>query len=239
MIEIIPAILPKYYGDIEHALHKVGEKITSVQIDFVDGTFAPNRTWPFTHKNEEMVDILLREEEGLPFWDDIDYEFDLMIADPLAQIDTFVGFGPARIIFHLASFPDAAAQEALLAYFESLPEIVRTTITFGMALGIHDDAQALAPYIPFITTIQCMGIEKVGFQGQAFDERVVAQVAQVHALYPEKNISVDGGMTVATAPLVVKAGATHIVAGSAIFGGDTIVSDVPGAIAALRRACWL
>lgn len=238
MIEIIPAILPKTHYDIEHGVAKLNDTITTVQIDFVDGTFASNRTWPFNNKDQAYVDVLTREEEGLPRWDDLNYEFDLMLADPLQHLETFITFGPAKIIFHIESFTETGL-EPLLAYFESLPEIVRSTIDFGMAINVDTDPSLLEPCIPYITTIQCMGIARVGFQEQPFDARVIEQVEAVAGMYPELIISVDGGMTVETAPLVVKAGATKIVAGSAVFGGTTPVVDVSSAIAALRRACWI
>ena len=240
MIEIIPAVLPKSYRDIENAVAKVGDTVTTMQIDFVDGTFATSRTWPYTNKDQDRLDALLREEEGLPLWDEMNYEFDLMLADPLGDIETFIALGPARIIFHIESFlARDGGVESLVSYFESLPEVVRTTIDFGVAINIDTDIEHLVPCLPYITAIQCMGITHVGFQGQAFDPRVIDVVAALSALYPEIAISVDGGMNLETAPLVAKAGASRIVAGSAVFGGEVTVTDVHGAIAALRRACWI
>ena len=202
---------------------------STIQIDFVDGVFADNKTWWFNGKDEEKREAFLREEAGLPYWNDINYEFDLMVRDPLAHIDELVMLGPSKIIFHLESFEESA----MLAYFSSLPEIVRSTISFGIAIGIGTPPEDIAPYAPFIDTIQCMGISNPGFQGQQFNVDAIAQVRRAKALYPDKIISVDGGVNRASIPLLVEAGATSLVVGSVIFGS----SDPRGTIKELTQLC--
>ncbi len=231
MTQIIPAILPSSYRAIEAGVEKVHTILDTVQIDFVDGTFAPNRTWLFNNKDSDRMSEILSEDAGLPYWDSMNYELDLMVASPLEHMDTFVALGPSKIIFHI----EGLDTEEMLAYFEELPEIVKQTITFGMAIGIETDPSLLAPYMPHIDTIQCMGIMQVGFQGQKFDERVIEQIQKVKALYPDKIISVDGGMNIETAAIVAKAGADAVVVGSALFQSN----DVHGTIQAIKRACRL
>ncbi len=153
-MKIIPAILPHSYYDIPHGVEKVFGAVDAVQIDFVDGHFASNRTWWFNNKNKDTLDTLLHEDEGLPHWDEMNYEFDLMVKDPLQYIDTFVALGPSKIIFHCESFLEGLDQEKILNYFETLPEIVRNTITFGMAIGVATDPQLLTPFVHYIDTIQ-------------------------------------------------------------------------------------
>ncbi len=228
-MKIIPAILPKRYYDIEKAVEKITGAASTVQIDFVDGFLAPNRTWWFNRKDEEILGEFEREERGMPEWENINYEFDIMVRDPLKQIDIFIMLGPSKIIFHLESFDP----KEMLAYFEKLPEIVRSTIQFGIAIGIGTPPEDVAPYIPFISTIQCMGIASIGYQGQLFDVGAIAQVRRTKELYPDKVISVDGGVTRASLPLLIEAGATQFVVGSAIFGND----DPHGTIQELKHLC--
>jgi ribulose-phosphate 3-epimerase len=63
-----------------------------------------------------------------------------------------------------------------------------------------------------------------GFGGQAFIPSVLDKIARVRALVGDRpiEIEVDGGIAPNTAPLVAKAGATALVAGSAVFtrGGE-------------------
>ncbi len=226
-MKIIPAILPLRYYDIRDGVEKVYGAVDTVQVDFVDGHFASNRTWWFNNKNEDTLAAFLSQEEGLPHWEDMNYEFDLMIKDPLSQIDTFIALGPSKIIFHIESLD----QEKTLQYFASLPEIVRSTISFGIAINIDTDPAGIAPYAEYINTIQCMGIANIGYQGQAFDERAIEQVRKAKELFPDKIISVDGAVSLDNAELLINAGATALVVGSAVFSSP----DIHGTIQSFKR----
>ncbi len=225
-MKIIPAILPLRYDDIERNVEKVAHMVDTVQIDFVDGHFAPNRTWMFDHKDEAKLDDLLHESIGLPFWESMNYEFDLMVQNPLDHVERFIALGPSKIIFHL----EALDQEKTVSYFENLPSITKELMTFGIAIGLDTDPAGIAPYIPYIDTIQCMGIAQVGFQGQQFDARVIDQIKKVKELYPDKHISVDGAVNTENASSLAHAGADTLVVGSAIFQSN----DVEGTIQALQ-----
>ncbi len=232
-MKIIPAILPSSYRAIVDGVAKIKDVVTTVQIDFVDGHFAPNRTWWFNNKDPEQLQTLLNQDEGLPEWEHINYEFDLMLKDPLEHIDTFVALGPSKIIFHCESFLESTDESKLLSYFGNLPSIVADVMTFGMAIGIDTDPARIAPYVDYIDTIQCMGIVQVGFQGQPFDERVIDQIKKVAHLYPDKTISVDGAVTRDNASSLVRAGVTMLVVGSSIFQS----TDPHGTIRELKQIC--
>lgn len=214
MIEIIPAILPQTYRDIENGVNAVHSIAPTIQIDFCDGHYVQSRTWWFNGKDIARKDAILAEQEGLPFWDSTNYEFDLMVSDPLSQMETFIALGPSKIIFHKKT----VSVEALLAYFESLPEVVRQVISFGVALGLDDDPLEIAPLVPYLRRIQCMGIEHIGSQGQPFTDKAIAMVKQLHELYgTTARISVDGGVNKDNIPALVAAGARRLVVGSAVF----------------------
>ena len=80
MIEVIPAILPKGIGELREKVARVKESVKTVQFDFCDGIFVPTRTWPYNGKSEDAYAEIIKENEGLPFWEDVDYEFDLMVS---------------------------------------------------------------------------------------------------------------------------------------------------------------
>lgn len=214
MIEVIPAILPQTYKDIEQQVDLIHELAPTIQLDFCDGKFVETKTWWFNGKDIEKKDSIIAEQEGLPFWDSTNYEFDLMVSDPLSHIDTFVALGPSKIIFHKKTI----SVEALLAYFESMPDIVKQVITFGIALQLDDDPAEIAPLIPYLRRVQCMGIEHIGVQGQPFTDKSITLVKKVYELYGETiRISVDGGVTAENIPALVSVGARRLVVGSAIF----------------------
>ena len=76
-----------------------------------------------------------------------------------------------------------------------------------------------------------MGIDKIGFQGQPFDERVLENVRKIRKAHPEMPISIDGSVNFDTAKSLVDAGATRLVSGSAILEAD----DFTQAIAQLEN----
>ncbi len=214
MIEIIPAILPQTYREIEQSVDLVHELAPTIQLDFCDGKYVQNKSWWFNGKDVQKKDSIVSEQEGLPFWDSTNYEFDLMVSDPLSHIDTFIALGPSKIILHKKSI----TVEALLQYFESMPDIVRQMISFGIALQVDDDPAEIAPLVPYLRRVQCMGIEHIGVQGQPFNEKTIEMVKKVHDLYGETlRISVDGGVNAENIPALVKAGARRLVVGSAVF----------------------
>lgn len=214
MIEIIPAILPQAYREIESGVTAVHTIAPTIQLDFCDGRYVQTKTWWFNGKDIQRKEAILAEQEGLPFWDSTNYEFDLMVEDPLSQIDTFIALGPSKIIFHKKT----VSVEALLAYFESLPEVTRQVVSFGIALGLGDDPLEIAPLVPYLRRIQCMGIEHIGVQGQPFADKAIAMVKQLHELYGATvRISVDGGVNENNIPALVAAGARRLVVGSAVF----------------------
>lgn len=214
MIEIIPAILPQTYKDIENGVSKVHALAPTVQIDFCDGRFVSTKTWWFNGKDTARKDAILSEQEGLPLWDSTNYEFDLMVENPLEHIDTFIALGPSKIIFHKKS----VSVEDLQRFFETLPEVTRQIISFGIALQLDDDPLEIAPLVPYLKRIQCMGIEHIGVQGNPFSDKAVDMVKKLHELYGASvRISVDGGVNDSNIPALVAAGARRLVVGSAIF----------------------
>ncbi len=218
MTEIIPAVLPETFTEIEIKAAQVAGLAPLMQIDLVDGKFAPHKTWWFNGKNLEQLEAIEREEQGLPLWDKINFEIDAMVADPRAVLPTLIMLGPTRIIFHIESLP----QDEWKTFFASIDQYYKEQIEFGMALNTTTDPETLVPILPHIRFIQCMGIEHVGFQGQPFDERVLKQITQIKTFAEERPISVDGGVTLETAPLLIDAGATRLVVGSALFGSNDI-----------------
>ncbi len=232
-MKIIPAILPEAFPNIVKAIEQISDGASTVQIDFVDGNFAPGRTWFFNRKDEGNLERIRTEEIGMPHWEDINYELDLMVNNPLDRMDDFIALGPSKIVFHVEAFSKKEDEEKLIAYFENLPEMVRTMISFGMAIGNDTVPATLAPYIPYIKSIQCMGIAQVGSQGQPFDPRVFDQIKKVKELYPDMIITVDGAVSLDNAAQLAQAGVTQLIIGSAIFQS----SDPRGTIQEFKHLC--
>lgn len=220
MIEIIPAIMPKDYEHLDEMMSLFVGVAPLVQLDIMDGKFVPERTWPYPR--DPHFEAISKEEEGMPRWEEIDFEADLMISDPELAVPKWVSAGANRVIVHVESMKDF--------------EVIRAAVPEGMielGLAINNDTplSILDPYLDRIDFVQCMGIAQIGFQGQPFDERVVERVRTLRAMKPEMPISVDGSVNFDTARILADAGATRLVSGSAILEAD----DFTQAVAQLKN----
>ncbi len=207
--------MPKDFDEIVSKAESVHRFVKSVQIDVMDGRFTHSRTWPYFEGQEESFDKVASGEIGLPYWKDVDYEADLMIENPEDSFSDFVNAGFHRIIIHIEST-------------EKLHNILkewRGVVEIGIALDIDTDNSEIFPFLEEEAEhkadfVQFMGIATIGYQGSPFDGRVVEKITSLRQAYPQVIISVDGGVSLENAPLLIKAGANRLVAGSAIFGSE-------------------
>lgn len=213
MTEVTPAVLAEDYSELTEKLSKFVNITKLVQIDICDGKFVPSISWPMGRNDEGSVQAILDEEEGLPYWEHLDYEFDLMVINAHKQFEFFARLGAKRIIFHI----EAETEKDFKEFLESLDPYFKDNIEIGIAINTTTDITKLEPFINYIDFVQCMGIERIGFQGEPFDERVLEQIKNLKAKYPELKISVDGGVNENTAPQVVGAGADRLVIGSSLM----------------------
>jgi ribulose-phosphate 3-epimerase len=227
-VEIIPAVLPKSFKDLEKRLGVVRPEFSGskmAQIDVVDGVFARNRTWPY--RDESTFAKIVEEEKGLPFWEEFDFQFDLMIDHPETRFMEFVHAGASHIILHSRS-------EGALNAFENLVDLRQEGGAFSVKVGVAllptAQPDELEPFEAQFDFVQVMGIDKIGYQGEPFDKHALYLIERMRKRYPSLTIQVDGGVSMENANALAKAGANRLVAGSAIFGQD----DPIQAIADLR-----
>lgn len=215
MIKIIPAIMPKNFEDLKQKIALVRDAVSLVQIDFCDGTFSKTVTWPFNPSDKKSLYTILEEESGFPYWQDVNFEFDLMVRDGINNFDTYLQMGPSSIVFHLIK--DQSLEE-FAEFLEGIDLYVRENTKIGIAIQTSFNVEKLSVVIPHVDFVQCMGIENIGYQEQEFDERVLMQIKKLKELFPNIEISVDGSVNEETAQLLVDAGVERLVIGSAIFG---------------------
>ncbi|MFA6273159.1 MAG: hypothetical protein WC673_01555 [Candidatus Paceibacterota bacterium] len=196
MIEIVPAILPKNFEDFEDLDNKLSRLENQVELAQID-----------------ICNPKIFEKTGLPHWQNFGLEVDLMFKEAEREVGWLIGLRTIRFIIH----PNLSRIEKVKEMLEDLKGVVY----FGIALDWQNSLKDLEPFIGLIDTIQVMGIKKIGFQGEPFEESTIDKVMTLRKKYPELAISVDGGVNLENAPQLIKAGATRLVIGSAIFGsGD-------------------
>ena len=224
MADVIPAIIPKSFSDLEEKLSLVSELVSFVQIDVLDGQLTAEKSWPMIHIPDPDFSRIIKEEDSLPFWEKLDFEVDLMTLKPETLIDNWVFAGAARVIVHYESFPSADVAENTISEFvkkfSNKDSLINTEI--GVALNIDTDISAVEKMIGEINFVQLMGIAHIGYQGEPFDERVLGKVRSLRQKYRELIISIDGGVNEESAPRLVEAGANRLVVGSALLKSDNI-----------------
>lgn len=225
MLEIIPAIMPRNYEDLKNRVALVRGIVPLVQIDICDGIFVKNQTWPFDEKDNDTsnFNLIMEEKEGMPFWEDIDFELDLMVVDAVENFPVYMKLGPKRIIFHIEAIGNILEFKDFL---EGLDTYIRDTVQIGIAINTKTNIENIFPLVNHVDFIQCMGIEHIGFQGEGFDEKVLEHIKTLKKKYPDVIVAVDGSVNFDTAPSIIDAGAERLVIGSAIFKSNDIKETV-------------
>jgi ribulose-phosphate 3-epimerase len=225
MLEIIPAIMPRNYEDLKNRVALVRGIVPLVQIDICDGVFVKNQTWPYDEKDNDTsnFNLIMEEKEGMPFWEDIDFELDLMVIDAVENFPIYMKLGPKRIVFHVEAIGNISEFKDFL---EGLDTYIRDTVQIGIAINTKTNIENIFPLVNYVDFVQCMGIEHIGFQGEGFDEKVLEHIKTLKEKYPDIIISVDGSVNLDTAPELIDAGVERLVIGSAIFKSNDIKETV-------------
>ncbi len=223
-IEIIPAVLPTSWKNLEANLTLLRDVTRHAQIDIVDGHFAHGKTWPY--KDGAQFAKIIEQEHGLPLWEELDFEFDLMVEDPLAVMMDYVHAGASRLVVHARSKTAAAAAQHLIELNE---ESGSFSVQVGVALEALGSPDELLTFEEQYDFVQVMGAEHIGKQGEPLSQKAVFLIERLRRRYPLLPIQIDGGVRLDNVKQLVAAGATRLIVGSAIFATD----DVPAAYKAL------
>ncbi|HLK93008.1 MAG TPA: ribulose-phosphate 3-epimerase [Polyangia bacterium] len=216
-MRIAPSILASDFarlGEEVRAVEAAGADL--VHVDVMDGRFVPNIT-----VGPPIVSAL-RKVTKLPL------DVHLMIVEPERYIDEFARAGADSITVHL---------EASAHLHRLVQQIRHAGKKAAVALNPHSSLDGLEVVLPDLDMVLVMSVNP-GFGGQQFIEAVVPKIRALRAAIDRRKlavaIEVDGGIDAETAPVVVAAGATVLVAGSAVFHAPG--GDYRGAIAALRAS---
>ncbi len=232
MAEVIPAILVRNYEELKNKLALVRGVASVVQIDICDGVYTPSLTWPFltpSYDDGEFKEndfdphfrAILNEREGLPFWEDMDFELDLMVRGAVENFDTYMKLGARRIIFHLEAVGE---EEDFRDFLEGLDTYIRDVVEIGVAIEPSTPTSKLDILLPNIDFVQFMGNDKEGFSGVELDERVYEKIKDFKSKHKDVPVSVDIGVDHETAPKLIASGVDRLCAGSAIFASDDIMN---------------
>lgn len=213
--EIIPAILVNDFASLQSDMELVQGFVKTVQIDICDGQFTPQATWPY-RKHDENFEKIVSEEEGLPGWEKTNFEIDLMANNPADKVENWVQAGATRIILHAEAKGD----------INKAIDDLQGRVEIGLALNEGTPLDTIAAYRDRIQFVQLMGVERIGFQHQPFDEQVLGRIKEARLKFPGMPVSVDGGVTLDNAISLIDAGADRLVVGSAIFSSENPIDAI-------------
>lgn len=214
-IKIAPSILS---ADFSCLGVQVTEAVTAgadyIHVDVMDGHFVPNITIGIP------VVASLRRVTKVPL------DVHLMIEKPELFISRFAEAGADIITIHV---------EACAHLNSAISEIKRHGIKSGVSLNPGTPLSSLDEILDMVDLVLIMTVNP-GFGGQEFIESTLDKIARLRQIIDTEKIDaeleVDGGISIYTAPRVVKAGANVLVAGSAIFNSELGIS---AALKQLRR----
>ena len=217
MIEVIPAIIPKSFEDLRSKMKEVKDIVPLVQIDVMDGFFVPSKSWPYDSAGVDIdFENITSGKDDMPFLNELEFEVDLMITDQEEESVRWIQAGAGRVIGHVEAMDDVE-RFIKTARDATVPRDSFLSAEVGLALGLETSLDVLDPYIHDIDVVQLMGISKIGYQGEEFNEDVIDRVKSLRLKYPDIKISVDGGVNEDNASFLASAGADRLVSGSAIF----------------------
>ena len=204
-IEIIPSILSADFTNLGKEIKKVERAGCSrLHLDVMDGHFVPNIS---------IGPVVIK---AIRKYTDLYLQTHLMIDHPERYVADFKRAGSDCIIIH---------QEACRNFRRAVEMIKGLKLKAGIALRPNTPPDTIKDIIDEMDMVLIMTVEP-GFGGQTFIKGSEKKVAAIKTRLDQKDldisIGVDGGINNNTIPMVVKAGATQLIAGSSVFKGDVM-----------------
>ena len=170
-----------------------------VHVDVMDGHFVPNLTF-----GPKMVSDL-HKATRLPL------DVHLMIESPDDWVDRYVDAGAAYVVIHV---------EAARAVSPTLARIRQRGAKAGITLNPDTPVDAVLPYLDEVDLALVMSVNP-GFGGQKFIEGAIGKLQRLRKEIDARKLAVelevDGGVKLDNVRRVIEAGASVVVAGSAVF----------------------
>ena len=200
-----PSILSADFANLGEQVKLLDEAGAQyVHIDVMDGMFVPSISFgmPVIKSIRECSDRI--------------FDVHLMIEEPGRYIDDLAEVGADLITVHA---------EACKHLDRTIEAIKEKGLLAGVALNPATPLSAIEWVLPKVDMVLIMSVNP-GFGGQKFIPASLRKITETRALLNSRglqtDIQVDGGVTLANAAEIIRAGANVLVAGSAVFKGDKV-----------------
>ena len=213
MVKIAPSVLSADFGVLAAEIAKVEAEADLLHVDVMDGHFVPNLTVG------PLVVEAIRRRTRVPL------DVHLMIQNPERYISAFAKAGSTYLTVHAEVCPHL---------HRTIQQIREAGVKPGVALNPSTSLHTVENVLDQVDLILIMSVNP-GFGGQSFIPFVLKKIEEMgrrlHRAEPRPELEVDGGIKIENCRAIAEAGASILVAGSAIFGAP----DPRSAIVKMRE----
>jgi ribulose-phosphate 3-epimerase len=208
-VKIAPSILSADFTRLgEHIREAEAGGADWIHVDVMDGHFVPNITIG------PLIAAAAKRSTSLPV------DVHLMIEKPERYLAAFAEAGADYLTVHVETSPHLHRTVQQIRELGAKP---------GVTLNPATPAESLEEILPYVDLVLVMSVNP-GFGGQSYIPTSTARIAKIRRMLDERGLAhvelqVDGGVAPDTAAEVARAGASCVVAGSAVYNAKAPVAD--------------